>query len=54
VNNKTILALSIVGVVIVSLVVGANRKKINIEAKQAEDDSMQKVRDMFKDVDFRS
>ena len=53
-NNKLFVILSIVGSVIVSVVVGLHRNKIEDEAKQAEIDSMQQVRDLFKDEDFRT
>jgi hypothetical protein len=51
-NGKTILGLSILGAVLVSVVVGLHRNKIEEEAKQMEEDSLSMVRDLFKNEDF--
>lgn len=51
-NNKSVLVASVVGMVIVSLVLGKVRKKQEKEDKQMTEEAMNKVVDMFNNIDF--
>ena len=51
-NNKSIMVASIVGAVIASLVLGFVRDKREKEDAKMTEDSMNQVRDMFKNIDF--
>ena len=51
-NNKSTTMASIVGAVIVALVLGFVKEKREKEDAKMTEDSMNRVRDMFKNIDF--